>query len=117
MRDEIEPLERQLNDIQKRKQETSPHLAWKDLPAEHKFQQLAPGRKRLLDTVKVIAYRAETAMTQIVREKLAREDDARALLRDLFRSEADILPDLENNMLQVRVHGMANPARTERFTI
>lgn len=109
LRDEIEPLERQLNDVQKRKKETSQHLEWKDLPEEHKFRQLAPGRKRLLDTVKMIAYRAETAMTQIVREKLAREDDARALLRDLFRSEADILPDLENNVLEVRVHAMANP--------
>ncbi len=109
LRDEIESLERQLHDVQKRKQETSQHLEWKDLPEEHKFQQLAPGRKRLLDTVKMIAYRAETAMTQIVREKLAREDDARALLRDLFRSEADILPDLENDVLEVRVHAMANP--------
>jgi transposase len=107
--DEIEPLERQLNDIQRRKKETSQHLEWKDMPEEHKFQQLAPGRKRLLDTVKMIAYRAETAMTRIVREKLAREDDARALLRDLFRSEADILPDLENDVLEVRVHAMANP--------
>ena len=109
LRDEIEPLERQFNDIQKRKKETSQHLEWKDLPEEHKFQRLAPGRKRLLDTVKMIAYRAETAMTQIVREEMAREDDARALLRDLFRSEADILPDLENNVLKVRVHAMANP--------
>ena len=109
LRDEIEPLEHQLNDVQKRRKETSQHLEWKDLPEEHKFRRLAPGRKRLLDTVKMIAYRAETAMTRIVREKLAREDDARALLRDLFRSEADILPDLENDVLEVRVHAMANP--------
>jgi hypothetical protein len=44
----------------------------------------------------------------IVREELAREDDARALLRDLSRSEADILPDLQNQILEVRIHGMAN---------
>ena len=84
------------------------HLG-KDLPEEHKFQRLAPSRKRLLDTVKMIAYRAETAMTQVVREELAREDDARALLRDLYRSEADILPQLEQGILEVRVHAMANP--------
>ena len=57
----------------------------------------------------MIAYRAETAMASIVREKLARTDDARSLLRDLFRSEADLLPDLEQGVLRVQVHPMSNP--------
>lgn len=92
LRDEVEQLEQQFDDVKKRKKETSQHLEWKDLPAEFKLQRIVPGRKRLLDTVKMIAYRAETAMTQTVREELAREDDARALLRDLYGSEADILP-------------------------
>lgn len=48
-------------------------------------------------------------MMSIVREELAREDDARSLLRDLFHSEADLLPDATAGTLQIRVHGMANP--------
>ena len=59
--------------------------------------------------MKMIAYRAETAMASIVRESLARTDDARSLLRDLFRSEADLLPDLEQQVLRVHVHPMSNP--------
>lgn len=109
LRDEIEQLEHQFADVKQRQKEASHHLEWKDLPEEHKFKRLAPGRKRLLDTVKMIAYRAETGMTNIVREELTREDDARALLRDLYRSEADILPHLEQGILEVRVHAMANP--------
>ena len=77
--------------------------------ATEKFQRLAPSRKQLVDTVKMIAYRAETAMASIVREKLARTDDARSLLRDLFRSEADLVPDLEQGVLRVHVHPMSNP--------
>ena len=49
------------------------------LPPDSKFEQLAPSRKRLLDTVKMIAYRAETAMVGIVRETLRRADDGRSL--------------------------------------
>jgi hypothetical protein len=56
----------------------------------------------------LIAYRAETAMAGIVREELARTDDARSLLRDLFRSEADLLPDTKEGVLRVNVHPMAN---------
>ena len=44
-----------------------------------------------------------------MREVLARSDDARSLLRDLFRSEADLVPDLERQVLCVHVHPMSNP--------
>ena len=88
---------------------TPAHLKWDELPTNEKFQRLAPSRKQLVDTVKMIAYRAETAMASIVREKLARTDDARSLLRDLFRSEADLVPDLEQGVLRVHVHPMSNP--------
>jgi hypothetical protein len=107
--EEIQQLEHQLEEVKREQQETPGHLAWEALPEEAKFQRLAPGRKQLMDTVKMIAYRAETAMAAIVREELVREDDARSLLRDLFRGEADILPDREAGTLQVRVHGMSNP--------
>ena len=79
------------------------------MPETEKFQRLAPSRKQLVDTVKMIAYRAETALASIVREELARTDDARSLLRDLFCSEADLLPDLEQGVLRVQVHPMSNP--------
>jgi len=107
--EEIEQLEHELEEVKQQQKETPDHLAWEALPEEAKFQRLAPGRKQLLDTVKMIAYRAETAMAAIVRGELAREDDARSLLRDLFRSEADLLPDREAGTLHVRVHGMSNP--------
>jgi len=107
--EEIEQLEHELDQVKQRLKETPKHLAWDELPAEQKFDRLASSRKHLTDTVKMIAYRAETAMAAIVREELAREDDARALLRDLFRSEADLLPDTTQGVLKVRVHPMANP--------
>ena len=80
-----------------------------------KFERLSPSRKRLMDTVKLVAYRVETAMVRIVREVLAREDDARSLIRDLMRSEADLSPDLTSGTLTIRVHPMANP-RSNRAT-
>ena len=88
---------------------TPSHLNWGELPETEKFERLAPSRKQLVDTVKMIAYRAETAMASIVREELARSDDARSLLRDLFCSEADLTPDLDKHVLGVQVHPMSNP--------
>jgi hypothetical protein len=105
----IEQLEHEMAEINNQLKTTPSHLAWDKLPAAEKFHRLAPSRKQLVDTVKMIAYRAETAMASIVRESLARTDDARSLLRDLFRSEADILPDVEQQVLRVHVHPMSNP--------
>ena len=107
--EEIEQFENELTDINRQLKTTPSHLAWDELPETDKFERLAPSRKQLVDTVKMIAYRAETALASIVREKLARTDDARSLLRDLFRSEADLVPDLEQGVLRVHVHPMSNP--------
>ena len=55
----------------------------------------------------MIAYRAETAMTMVLREVMCRQDDTRSLIRDLFLSEADILPDTDNKILNVCIHHTA----------
>jgi transposase len=109
LREEIEPLERELSVLGERTKSTPKHLAWEDLPEDQKFERLSPSRKRLTDTVKMIAYRAETALATIVREDLSHADEARSLIRDLFRSDADIEPDPAAGTLAVRLHTLANP--------
>jgi hypothetical protein len=104
----IEQLEHEMAEINSQLKITPSHLEWDKLPATEKFQRLAPSRKQLVDTVKMVAYRAETALASIVREELARTDDARSLLRDLFRSEADLLPDVDQQVLRVNIHPMSN---------
>jgi hypothetical protein len=107
--EEIEQLEHELTGIDSQLKTTPSHLDWDKLPEGEKFKRLAPSRKQLVDTVKMIAYRAETALASIVRAELARTDDARSLLRDLFCSEADLTPDPDKQVLRVQVHPMSNP--------
>ena len=57
----------------------------------------------------MLAYRAKTSLVGIVREALSREDDARVLLQDLFRQEADLHPDESRGRLEVRIHPFSNP--------
>ena len=109
LQEQIEQLENELNLLKTRMASTPKHLPWDDLPEEQKFERLAPSRKRLTDTVKMLAYRAETALAAIVREKLSHADEARSLIRDLFRSDADILPHEAAEVLEVRLHTLANP--------
>jgi transposase len=109
MRETVEGLEHDLEEVKAQRKATPHHLEWDELEADDKFERLAPSRKRLLDTVKLIAYRSETALVTLVRAMLRREDDARSLVRDLFRSAADITPDAASGELRVGIHTLANP--------
>jgi hypothetical protein len=105
----IEQFEVELAGINDQLKATPSHLKWDELPEAEKVERRAPSRNQLVDTVKMIADRAATVMASIVREVLARTDEARSLLRDRFRSEADRLPDREQGLLRVDVHPMSNP--------
>lgn len=73
--------------------------------------KLDPETKHLTDTIKMLAYRAETALVGLLNEKVyARtEEEGRALVREILRAPADIVPDGETGVLRVRLHGLANP--------
>jgi hypothetical protein len=76
----------------------------KSLPEEERFTRLRTERKHFIDTIKMIAYRAESSLASLLREHLARSDDAHALLRQIFDTEADLTPDPAANTLTVRLH-------------
>jgi hypothetical protein len=79
------------------------------LPVEQRPTQLKPLKKMLCDTVKMVAYRAETALVALLRRHLNKEDEARALVRALFVSSADLVPDSQSKTLTVKIHRMASP--------
>ena len=108
--EEIEQYDQELTGTKARLKETPKHITWAELDEQDKFQKLVPNRKRLLDTVRMIAYRAETAMAVILRPSLGGLSQARAFLRDLFLTEADILPEPSQKLLRIRVHHAARPA-------
>jgi len=109
LREEVEQLEQEVSSLKTQQRSTPHHLAWDEFPADAKFERLAPSRKRLTDTVKLVCYRSETAMSGILRESLVRVDDSRSLLRDLFRSSADVTPDCEAKEVTIRLHTLSNP--------
>lgn len=108
--EKIEQIERLLENLKKQRKATPQQIPVKDLPAEDRFTRLRTERKQFLDTIKMIAYRAETAMAATVREKLARLDDARALLRQIYQTEVDLIPDLNSKTLTVRLHHLTQSA-------
>jgi hypothetical protein len=96
--------EQQLEALKQSRKANPKHIALKDLPEGQRFAQLRVTKKHFVDTIKLIAYRAETVLVQVVREKLVREDDARALVRQVLTNTVDLRPNLEQKTLTVRLH-------------
>ncbi len=110
LQEEIETMQSELDILKAKRKETPHHITTDELPEEARFLQLSTRSKQLIDTVKMIAYRAETAMANSLREHLKRPDEARRLLASLYTTEADLLPDPAAGTLTVRLHHSANAA-------
>lgn len=108
--EEVQAFERDLADLKSRRKNTDKHIQWDQLDEEDRFKKPVVGRKRLMDSIRMIAYRAETAMSDLITSSSIDTPAARRLLQDLFSTEADILPDHENRCLFVKVHRGSRPA-------
>ena len=106
----IDSLGKELEALKLQRKNTPHHLPVSQLPEADRFSRLLPERKHFLDTIKMISYRAETAMVSLLDPKLARSDDARTLLRQIYNTEVDLLPDLQAKTLTVRLHHLTQAA-------
>ncbi|RPI70069.1 MAG: helix-turn-helix domain-containing protein [Geobacteraceae bacterium] len=115
--EEIDQYEHQLSALKSEIKKTPRHIHWKELGDKDRFNRLLPGRKRLMDTIRMIAYRSETAMAGLLIDSIVKMPDARRLLQTLFVTDADILPDVQNNLLRVRVHNASTHADNRSITV
>ena len=113
LQEDISQLQTELDHLKAKRKAVDRHITVSQLPEDKRFRRLSTQAKHLIDTIKMIAYRAETAMVHVVREQIARGDDARSLLRAIYSAEADLLPDEEKGILTVRLHHLATHCADE----
>jgi len=107
LQENIGALQAKVIELKASRKATDRHIAIKDLPEDQRFKQLSTHSKHFVDAIKMVAYRAETAMANFLRESLTRADEARTLLCSIYKTEADLVPDYQNKTLTVRLHHLA----------
>ena len=113
---DIEASTAALDDLRAKRKATAHKVRLESLAQEDRPTQLLPLNKMLCDTVTMIAYRAETALVAILRRHLNKEEEARAPVRALCVSSADLAPDVQAKTLTVRIHRMASPVHDRVVT-
>ena len=113
LQEEIAIDQKEVEKLKSARKVTKKHVQLSELPEDQRFQRLKSQGKDFLDTIKMIAYRAETAMVNILRDWMSREDDARSFARSLYQTGGDLIPDEKEGILRVRLHHMANKSADE----
>ncbi len=110
LREEIGDLDVEIEKLKQERNDIPHHVPVKSLPEEDRFTRLRTERKHFIDTIKMIAYRAESSLASLLREHIVRPHDARALLRQIFDTEADLMPDPVTKTLTVSLHHLTQAA-------
>jgi hypothetical protein len=108
---EIVTGQQELDRLKRKRREQPRKVALGELPEEQRFDSLCHRSKHFIDTIKIVAYRAETAVAQVLAEKMHvdHRDEARGLARQIFKTEANLRPDPQAGTLTVQIHGLSTP--------
>ena len=109
----IEDHKQRIDELKAQRSTVPRHVPMKDLPPADRFTKLRSTSKHFIDTIKMIAYRAETALLGIVRSKLSRTDDARSWIRQVLEGSANLIPDVTEKTLTVQLHPLSSPIHNE----
>lgn len=107
LKTEIEQRQRDIEQIKEKKKSIPRKIMYSELPEIEKFDDVINERKHFLDTIKLIAYRAETTMSNIIKQYMSHDDESRLLLKQIYKSDANIKVDKESQKLVVEIHRLA----------
>ncbi len=75
-----------------------------ELPDQEKFEAVYNERKQFVDTIKLVAYRSETALANTLAKYMNKPAKARALVVQFFKSSSNMIVDQENKTLTIEIH-------------
>ena len=103
---EIQEFESDIEEKKKKRKLTDKYITVKELPEEFKFVKFHGGRKKFIDIIKMISYRAEIAMANIILPSLSihDKDTVKAIIKSIFKTPANIIPDYSKKQLTVELH-------------
>jgi len=106
----IMELERQTESLSIELKQIPDKIAVKRVLSEHEIVRLETERKMLTDGIKMICYRAETCLLNLMAPFFPRNnDEGRAFLKSVFNQPADIVPDTEGRLVTVKFLTMSSP--------
>jgi hypothetical protein len=109
-RKEIELLEAEEQEILAQRAQHPYKISIGEMPEHTRYNKLKTESKHLQNIIKIICYRAETAIANLLAAYYRKSsDEIRALVKSIIFAKADLYPDYQTNTLTVRLNSLATP--------
>ena len=110
LKTEIINLEREIDKAKSELKKLPQKLPLKKTIEKHEMVRLETERKMITDTIKMVGYRCETAMMNLMAPHLKRNnEEGRAFLKSVYELDGDVIPNEQEGTLSVQLHTMATP--------
>ena len=109
-RQEIELFEAEEQEILEQRKQQPYRISIDEMPEHSRYNKLKTESKHLQNIIKIICYRAETAIANLLTAHYRKgSNEIRALVKSIIFTKADIYPDYKSNILTVRLNSLATP--------
>lgn len=109
----LEKIERQQlieQQLTTQRSQIQQRIRLKEMPGQTRYNKLKQESKVLMNVLKMICYRAETAIANELSAFLVNaKEEKRMLVKQIIQNNADIIPDYSNNTLTVILHSLSAP--------
>lgn len=107
---EIELFEAKEKDIISQRAQHPYKISIGEMPENIRYNKLKTESKHLQNIIKIICYRAETAIANLLSCYYRKSsDEIRALVKSIIFAKADLYPNYQTNTLTVRLNSLATP--------
>lgn len=80
-----------------------------EMPDDKRYNKLKTENALLMNIIKMICYRAETALANQIHFYNRSEDEKRMLIKQIIQTPVDLTPDYKNKTLTVTLHTLSTP--------
>lgn len=109
-REEIQLLEAEEQKILIQRKQQPYKISIGEMPEDARYNKLKAESKHLQNIIKIICYRAETAIANLLAAHYRKStNEIRALVKSVIFTKADLYPNYQTNTLTVRLNGLATP--------
>jgi hypothetical protein len=107
--EKIQHLEQEINQLIAKRKTINYKIPIEQMPQGTRYTKLHQESKYLMNIIKMICYRAETALANKLTLHYSRaEDEIRALVKAITQLSIDIMPDETNALLNITLYPLAN---------
>jgi len=108
--EQIDDLEQKISELIENRSREPSRITVAEMDDEKRYNKLKEEGKKYKNAICMLVYRAETALFNTISEYFkGAQNNGRMLIKEIFSSDADMIPDHQNNTLTIVLHSMSTP--------